>query len=100
MPRGVDSAPGSRVAVRSVQHHDPGPQPDGQVAQCWVQGVADPSAAMQQLKDKIVLVAVPGTAPSTAVQLVAQSSEPPEPVEPSHEIVMATPPARWQRTGN
>jgi hypothetical protein len=54
--RGVDSAPGSWIAVRSVQHHDPCPQPDGQVAQCRVQRVADPPAAMQQLKDKIVLV--------------------------------------------
>src|SRR5262252_556358 len=53
---GVDSAPGSGVAVRGVQHHDPCPQPDGQVAKCRVQWVADPSAAMQQLKDKIVLV--------------------------------------------
>ena len=62
--RGVDTAPGSWVAVRSVQHHDACPQPDGQVAQCRVQRVADPSAAMQQLKDKDCPGAVRGLAPA------------------------------------
>jgi hypothetical protein len=42
---------------------------------------------MQQLKDKIVLVPFPDW-PQHGGQLVAQSSEPPEPVEPSHEIAM------------
>jgi hypothetical protein len=53
---GAESTPGSRAAVRSVQHHDACPQPNGQIAQGWVQRVADPSAAVQQLKDNFVLV--------------------------------------------
>src|SRR5215831_21146836 len=53
---GAESTPGSWAAVRSVQHHDACPQPNGQIAKCWVQRVADPSAAMQQLKEKLVLV--------------------------------------------
>ena len=84
---GVDSAPGSWVAVRRVQHRDPCPQPDGQVAKCWVQRVADPSAAMQQLKDKIVLVPFADW-PQHGGQPVAQSSEPAKPVDPSREITM------------
>src|SRR5258708_5286284 len=85
--RGVDSAPGSWVAVRSVQHHDACPQPDRQVAKCRVQRVADPSAAMQQLKGKIVLVPLADW-PQHGGQPVAQSPEPAEPGEPSPEIAM------------
>src|SRR5208282_5278470 len=84
---GVDSAAGSWVMVHDVQHYDAGPQPDGQVAKCGVQRVADPSAAMQQLKDQIVLVPF-ADGPQRGGQLVAQSSEPAEPVDPSHEIAV------------
>ena len=56
MPAASSSAPGSRAAVRDVQHHGARPQPDGQVAERRVQRVADPPAAVQQLKGKIVLV--------------------------------------------
>src|SRR5216683_1097492 len=84
---GVDSAPGSWVAVRSVQYHDARPQPDGQVAECWVQRVADPSAAMQQLKGKIVLVPFADW-PEYGGQPVAQSPEPAKLVEPGSEVAM------------
>src|SRR5215469_18031374 len=87
--RGVDSAPGSWVAVRSVQHQDACPQPNGQVAQCWVQRVADPPAAMQQLKDKIVLVPF-AEWPQRSGQPVAPSPEPAKLVKPSREIAMPT----------
>ena len=33
---GIHSALGRWAAVRSVQHHGARPQPDGQVAECWV----------------------------------------------------------------
>jgi hypothetical protein len=42
---------------------------------------------MQQLKDKIVLVPFAGW-PQHGGQLVAQSPEPAEPVEPGHEIAV------------
>jgi len=97
---GVDSAPGSQVAVRSVQHHDACPQPDGQVAKRWMQRVADPSAAMQQFKDKIVLVPFADW-PQHGGQPVAQSPEPAEPVEPSRQIAMPSdPPDRRERGTN
>jgi hypothetical protein len=85
--RGVDSAPGSRVAVRGVQHHDARPQPDGQVAERWMQRVANPSTAVQQLKDKIVLVPFTDW-PQHGGQPVAQSPEPAKPVEPASEVAM------------
>src|SRR5262249_22738749 len=77
-----DSAPGTRVAFRSVQPHAACPQPDRQVAKCRVQRVADPSAAMQQLKGKIVLVPLADW-PQQGGQPVAESPEPAKPVEPS-----------------
>jgi hypothetical protein len=85
--RSVDSTPGSWVAVRSVQYHDARPQPDGQVAKRWMQRVANPSAAMQQLKDKIVLVPFADW-PQHGGQPVAQSPEPAKPVEPGSEVAM------------
>src|SRR5207248_4269804 len=69
----------------------------GQVAKCWVQRVADPPAAMQQLKGKVILVPF-ADGPQHTGQPVAQSSEPAEPVEPSRQIVMPTdPPGRRER---
>ena len=99
LARGVDSAPGSRVAVHGVQHHDACPQPDGQVAKCRVQWVADPSAAMQQLNGKVVLMPFADW-PQHGGQPVAQSTEPAEPVDPGSEIAVPSRPTGWQRTGN
>ena len=87
----AESTPGSWVAVRSVQHHDAYPQPNGQIAQCWVQRVADPSAAVQQLKKKLVLVPF-AEWPQRSGQPVAQSPEPAEPVEPGREIAVPSDP--------
>jgi hypothetical protein len=88
---GAESTPGSWAVVRSVQHHDACPQPNGQIAKSWVQRVADPSAAMQQLKENIVLVPF-AEWPQHPGQPVAQSPEPAEPVEPSREIAMPSDP--------
>jgi hypothetical protein len=63
-----------------------------------VQRVADPSAAMQQLKDKIVLVPFADW-PQHAGQPVAQSSEPAEPVEPRRKIAMPSDPPGGSERG-
>src|SRR6267378_5420718 len=49
--------------------------------------MADPSAAMQQLKGKIVLVSLADW-PQHRGQLVVQGAEPAELVDPSHEIAV------------
>ena len=54
---------------------------------CWMQRVADPPAAMQQLNDKIVLVPF-AERHQHAGQPVAQNPEPAEPVQPSRQIAM------------
>src|SRR5262249_49451337 len=58
----------------------------------------DPPAAMQQLKDKLVLVPFTEWSQHTS-QPVAQSPEPAEPVEPSREIPMPSYPPRGCERG-
>ena len=60
---------------------------DGQVAKGRVQRVAGPPAAMQQLKDQIVLVPF-ADRPQHGGQPVAQGPEPAELVQPGSEIAM------------
>jgi hypothetical protein len=62
-----------------------GARATGQIANCRVQWVADPSAAMQQLNGKVVLVPFADW-PQHSGQPVAQSTEPAEPVDPGSEI--------------